>query len=501
MTTTSATPARVLDVLSAVFGRLLRRFGVAASPAEVIEVRRVLGLIGASDTPLLRSALRATCAKYPHEQEGFDLAFSALFDPVLPIDEPGRTASAAAVAGGLPTDLEVSGEEHTTARYADFNERAADVGEHFDTPDAEQGFNPHKDDDDLSLTSSDSQVSVDADSASGRRGVTFTVDVDRADSATVGELSSDDAVVSQGTLRWDDPNGILGWLDAYDPAAVYGDALDAGEMTRTQLDRLAEAIEAFVDALARSAGGTTPATEADPNALSRVDVDGACREILRRMRGAPRPRPREHGRGRLDMRRTVRAGMRTDGVPFHLIVRTPVPEQVRLLVLADVSLSVRPITAFTLRLAQSMRHRVNRCTVLAFVDRPVDVTDELARSTGDDALATVLSSPELDLEASSDYGRVLDEVLTHHGSFITSRTSVIVVGDGRCNGLPAGVDRLQEISRRVHRLAWITPESERYWDQASCSMREYADVCDGVVVARDARQLIDRAPELGNALR
>jgi len=193
--------------------------------------------------------------------------------------------------------------------------------------------------------------------------------------------------------------------------------------------------------------------------------------------------------------------MGTDGVPFHLMVDKPVPERVRLLILADVSLSVRPITAFTLRLAQAMRHRTNRCTVLAFVDRPVDVTDLLARSTGDDALASVLAAPELDLTASSDYGRTLEELLTTHGSKVTARTSVLIVGDGRCNGLPPRVDKLEELARKVHRLAWVTPEQERYWTQASCAMGDYAKVCNGVVTARDARQLIEQAPELGNALR
>lgn len=51
------------------------------------------------------------------------------------------------------------------------------------------------------------------------------------------------------------------------------------------------------------------------------------------------------------MRRTVRSSLRTDGIPFHLVVKAPRPDRVRLLLIADVSLSVRPITAFTLRLA------------------------------------------------------------------------------------------------------------------------------------------------------
>ena len=122
----------VLDVLSAVFGRTLRRFGVPASPAEVIEVRRVLGLLGARDLTVLRAALRATCAKYDHEQQGFDLAFESMFRQVAntAVDEP-RSAVGAQVAGGLPTDLDV-GADQEAAKYAEYNERAVEIGDLLD---------------------------------------------------------------------------------------------------------------------------------------------------------------------------------------------------------------------------------------------------------------------------------------------------------------------------------------------------------------------------------
>ena len=163
--------------------------------------------------------------------------------------------------------------------------------------------------------------------------------------------------------------------------------------------------------------------------------------------------------------------------------------------------SVRPVTAFTLRLAQAMHGRAHRCRVVAFVDRPVEVTQQLLAGGGDGALARVLAHPAVDLEASSDYGRVFDELLTDHAGLLDARTSVLVVGDGRCNGLPARADRLADLRRRVHRLAWITPEPERYRQQATCAMPDYAEACDRVVVARDGAQLLDRAAELGHALR
>ncbi|WP_016883280.1 MULTISPECIES: MadC family VWA domain-containing protein [unclassified Rhodococcus (in: high G+C Gram-positive bacteria)] len=500
-------PAQLLDVLAASFGKVLRRYGVAASPAEVIEVRRVFGLIGGRDLPTLRASLRAVCAKYTYEQAGFDRAFDVFFASVADAaPDDVRAPSRTEFAEGLPTALEVA-DNAETARYAEYNERAAEVGDHFDTPEAQKGFNPHKDDDDVSMTSSDADLSVDSEAESGRRGVTYTVEVERAASTAVGDLASATSGAVVGSLSWDDPESILAWLDAYDPSTVYADSDGAEPLTAAQLNRLAEAVEAFVDALADArdlTGGPEKGPETTSGAVAattRAEVNQACYEVLRRMRGPSRPRPRELARGRLDMRRTVRASLRTEGIPFHLMVKAPRPDRVRVLILADVSLSVRPVTAFTLRLAQAMHRRASRCQVLAFVDRPVDVTDTLLAGTDDDALASVLADPRIDLEASSDYGRVFADVLTEFGTDVNSRTSVVVVGDGRCNGLPPGVDEFAELRRKVHRLAWITPEPERYWNQASCAMPEYADICDRVVVARDAAQLMSRAAELGHALR
>ncbi|MDH6279755.1 uncharacterized protein with von Willebrand factor type A (vWA) domain [Prescottella agglutinans] len=495
----------VLDVVAAMLGGLLRRAGVSASPAEVIEVRRVLGLLGARDRESLRAALRATCAKYTHEQTGFDAAFDALFNGVS-----SATAAAALArvhqqsATGLPDEMEIS-EDADIGRYAEYNERVAEVGEFFDSEESPMGFNPHTDDDDVTVSAPNTELTVSTEADAGRRGVTYTLEVERAGAATVGQLADGSGAVVSGTLSWDDPASILAWLDAYDPSRTYGDSADGEDaLTEEQLTRLTEAVESFVAALAEQAGlapGAAPqAGSLESESDLHADIDLACHEVLRRMRGAPRPRPRIHGRGGLDMHRTTRASLRTDGVPFRLVTRTPVPDRVRLLILADVSLSVRPITAFTLRLAQAMHRRADRCRVLAFVDDPVDVTDVLLRSGGDDALAAVLADPRIDLEASSDYGRVLDELLTGRTDLVDSRTAVLIVGDGRCNGLPPKVDQLAVLRRRVHRLAWVTPEPRRYWNQATCAMSEYADVCDRVVIACDAEQLVAQAGELAHAL-
>ena len=76
----------ILDLMSVLFGRTLRAAGVAASPAEVIEVRRTLAIVGAADLALLRAALRSVCVKYAYEAAPFDRAFDFFFGAA---EDPG----------------------------------------------------------------------------------------------------------------------------------------------------------------------------------------------------------------------------------------------------------------------------------------------------------------------------------------------------------------------------------------------------------------------------
>ena len=79
-------------------------------------------------------------------------------------------------------------------------------------------------------------------------------------------------------------------------------------------------------------------------------------------------------------------------------------------------------------------------------------------------------------------------------------TRVLVVGDARSNGFDPQVDLFAELARRVHRVAWLTPEPRRYWTQTGCALDEYSLHCSGAVSARDGTELIEKVDELGSAL-
>ena len=445
-------PAEVIALVAVSFGRLLRAREVAISPAEVIEVRTVLALVGARDPGTLRAALRAVTVKYRREDRAFDAVFDHFFLGIGPAgaEDTSSGRGASAEVGSLPEQLDLSAEDSSSSSSpSDLD--PAQVGDLLEGDESgRRDEGAHYEESDFSTATGEEEFAVGEGADRWQSPVTYEIEVDRAATDRVGELGSSAISVSgEESLEWSDALDVLRSLDGYDARQVYAgagdrDEDDAAEASAAKSALIVDAVVAFLDSLsadvlAAAEGGGEPEGDRAPD---HGDLERACHEVMRRIRGAPRRRSR----------------------PFA-------------------------------------RHaKGNRGSVGAFVDRPGDVTDLLLASSGDNALATVLAAPGLDLEASSDYGRMFEQLLDRYGGMIDARTSVLIVGDGRSNGLDPRADLMGRISRRAHRVAWITPEARRYWNRHTCGLSTYVQHLDGVVTARDPAELSERAGLLGSSL-
>ncbi len=205
----------------------------------------------------------------------------------------------------------------------------------------------------------------------------------------------------------------------------------------------------------------------------------------RDLRGALSYRRAPSRRGRLSSARTMRASLRTGGLPFRPVTVDRKEDRPRLVVIVDVSLSVRNTARFTLHLVAGLQRMFGKVRTFAFVADLVEVTGLLRREPLETALAMMFGGDVLDVDANSNYGRALE---TFHDDFLAAvdrRSTVVILGDGRGNGNPPHLWALEAIARRARDVVWLTPELERYWPYGSSDMQSYADVCDRVEVVRD----------------
>jgi uncharacterized protein with von Willebrand factor type A (vWA) domain len=226
----------------------------------------------------------------------------------------------------------------------------------------------------------------------------------------------------------------------------------------------------------------------------RHRLEETLRRLAKTMPGALTHRRVVSGRGRVDPGRTMRTNMRFDGIPFRPVTVARKEDKPRLVVLADVSLSVRHTARFTLYFVQGLQRLFGQVRTFAFVADTAEVTDLFAEHPVERALDLIFGGDVLDVDADSDYGAAFGRFHEEFPDIVTRRTTVVILGDGRGNGNDANMPVFEEIAGRCKQLIWLTPERRNVWRLGHCDLPRYAELCDRVDVVRDLDGL-DRATD------
>lgn len=191
-------------------------------------------------------------------------------------------------------------------------------------------------------------------------------------------------------------------------------------------------------------------------------------------------------RGQLDLRRTLRQNMATDGMLFRTSWKRQKIERPKVMVLCDVSGSVASVARFLLLFLYSMHEVMAGLRAFAFSDRLIEVSDILERNDIEPAIAQILREVGF---GSSDYGGSLENFADGWLDLVDRQTSVIIMGDGRGNYTDPRTDILEAIAKRCKRLIWLNPEPESLWGSGDSDMLRYRPYCHYAGVCHSVRQL------------
>jgi uncharacterized protein with von Willebrand factor type A (vWA) domain len=190
-------------------------------------------------------------------------------------------------------------------------------------------------------------------------------------------------------------------------------------------------------------------------------------EVLRRFaRAAPAHLPRRPGYRRMrarrgeyfDTRRTLREAVRNDGDVMTLRRLKRRLRQRRILLLIDVSGSMKERTEQHLRIAHALAHAVERIEVFTFGTRLTRVTRAMRLKNRDMALAAT-SSIVSDWDGGTRIGEALQAFLSVPRFAGYSRGAVVLIlSDGLERGDPAAMrEAVTRLSRLAWRVSWLTP--------------------------------------------
>jgi uncharacterized protein with von Willebrand factor type A (vWA) domain len=480
----------MLDLLSG-FVTELRKAGLPVSLTEHLDAAEAVRHIPLEDREGLKYALAATLVKSSAHWKAFETAFEVFF--AVRTGGPGQGGDGDSEGGdgeqGDQDGAAGSGEGGSRGKGRSWN--GAGGGEGM-TPEelAELLFK--------SLLSSDAAL----------MNVVARNAVDRYAGMEPGRPVGGTYYLYR-TLRNLDLDAVLAKLMGQAQAGAAGDGLTnleerlAADEYKARIEKFRRAVETEIrrrlvedrgaEALARSVRKPLP---------EDIDVMHATREELAVLHRTLQPlsrklavrlaRKRRHGRkGPLDFRATMRRSLSTGGVPIEPRYRHPKPAKPEIFVIADISGSVASFARFTLHLVYAISSQFSKVRSFVFVDG-IDEVTRFFEGVVDPAEAVARINLEADViwvDGHSDYGHALTEFHKRWGDQVTSRSSVLLLGDARNNYHASQSWVIEDLQRKARRVYWLNPEPRDYWGSGDSIVGEYGAHCDDVVECRTLRQL------------
>ncbi|MCB9593633.1 MAG: VWA domain-containing protein [Sandaracinaceae bacterium] len=430
------------EVLQELIGAA-RRAGLRIGTAEALDAQRAAAAVGVAERAVLRAALTASLVKRPEDQA----PFLRVFDRFFRADTGGR-------AGALDR-LRAEGVDPATL---DELQRRFDIGQQ-----QAGGGGGGLD----ALLEGGAELDRRIEEAMRDAGVARMVSP-----MQVGLFST----------RTLDALGIDG-ADA--ELAQLAEGLDPriGELLAASLEALRRRVRAAVrEDFARRNPARLEQSRAerlDQEAFIRLDKDelaqvqAEVRRLGRLLRDRMERNRRRARQGRLDVRATARAAARTGGVPFTPVFRRRHRQRPRLVVLCDVSDSVRQAARFLLVLVYSMQEAFSRTRSFVFVGDVGETTALFDHSPIEEAIERAFRGDTVNVGASSDYGRSFARFVDQHLDALDPKTTLLILGDARNNRNDPEVEALKRMRERCARVVWLNPEPRASWGVGDSEMQRY----------------------------
>ncbi len=456
--------ARIVEL-----AELLRQNGIRVSPVEVGDAVEALALIGLGEREIVRGALKATMLKRAADHLLFDQLFDLYFSGLKGVLDGLETS----ILRRIEEEGVLEGDELEMLLYTlrDMSQRLSPMTQ-------------------AALEGDVGQI------AKLLRGAALQLDFQGMTSSLQSGFFARRLATGAGVA---DAKGDLDELAArllaegIDPSKVEL----VGRRLSEKLREVEAAARRYVEQESRARAtraksqGSSLASRSFSD-LSQEEVERtqvAVRRLAERLKSRLVRRQRQKRRGALNVQRTLRKNMGLGGIPAQLVFRSRRPQRPDVVVLCDVSDSVRNVSRLMLLFVHTLQARFAKVRSFAFVSDIGEITEAFKEVDASRAVDLAVAGRAINVYGNSNYGRAFTLFAGAHLGAVTRRTTVMIIGDGRNNFNTPNVWALEEIRRRARRVIWISPEDRPSWRLGDSEMPLYEGAVDQVLVVQNLDDL------------
>ena len=218
-------------------------------------------------------------------------------------------------------------------------------------------------------------------------------------------------------------------------------------------------------------------------------MNDAVARLAQRLKNRLSVRRKKAARGRFNVKKTVRKNLQYGGVPFNIQLYRRKKTKPQVMMLCDISDSVLNASRFMLQFVYSVQDLYAKVRSFVFVAEIGEVTRLFEEHDIQTAVETALKGDVIDVFSHSNFGRAFEQFHKNFLPAITSKTTVLIIGDGRNNYNRPSDWVLREIRHKAKQLIWLNPESRMTWGIGDSEMPRYAPHCHIAEECRSINQL------------
>lgn len=452
------------------FANVLRRNGVRVSLSENMDVFRALERLGIEDQQLFRDALRTTLVKRVGDIQPFEELFDFFF--------LGLGQAIDALDRRMMEELGLSPEqyqrmlEHIQQRLRQMEGDLSELTKALLTANRAELERLFRD---------AARQELDSGGLDGFRFTPYMrlgarLELERVQS----EIERFKALLQMLGENGDDLKNIMRYLDERlrDLNRLLREAIQQEQRKQGHEPR---------DASARSSLADKSFAFYSEDDIRRMN--DAVTRLAQRLKNRLSVRRKKAARGRFDVKKTLRKNLQYGGVPFEIMLDRRKKTKPQVMVLCDISDSVLNASRFMLQFVYSIQDLYAKVRSFVFVSDIGEVTKLFEENEIHRAVEAALKGDVIDVFSHSNFGRAFELFHRNYLSAVDSKTTVLIIGDGRNNYNRPNDWVLREIQRKAKQLIWLNPESRMTWGVGDSEMPRYAPHCDVAEECRSISQL------------
>lgn len=240
----------------------------------------------------------------------------------------------------------------------------------------------------------------------------------------------------------------------------------------------------------------TKITDVEADLLEKL-----ARKLFREMNYRLSRRWKEHhGKGQVNIRRTLRKSIPAGGSPVKLLYKNRKKRKPRLVVFLDISGSMDKYSFYLFRFVKAIQENFDQVDTFLFSTRLLCITDILKQNALTKQLKQ-LTDRAAAWSSGTTMGKCLAEFNRKFAKFSLSRRSVVLIlSDGLDTGDPEELQlELSKIARKTKKLIWLNPLKgmEGYRPEAR-GMRTVLPLVDVFSAAHNLDSLLELEKHLQN---